>query len=170
MIFMSESGINDAARQARRDEWYIAHLKIMLSVPGVDSAQRFHTAQPGHPPSLALYTIQSRAVFADAYYQSVRGMGEWLPLIDRRFYRRNLFEGLAEAPAVSNGECLIVADRSYAQPQLHGIAVTWLEAAGLDQSTPFRGIAVVDAATARRLSADAPDIAIYRPVTERLSK
>mgnify|MGYP000122274255 CR=1 FL=1 len=100
MIFMSQSGLidavrdapHDATREADWDAWYIEHLRIMVTVPGIDSAQRFRTDSPGHPPSLAMYTIDSAAVFADPYYQSIRGMGEWAALIARQHYKRNLFD------------------------------------------------------------------------------
>src|SRR5215213_9996974 len=101
MIFMSQSGITDDARERDWDRWYLEHLEIMVSVPGIASAQRFKTSAEGHPPSLAMYSVASPNVFNDPYYLSVRGMGEWLPLIDRAQYKRNLFEGLARAPEVS---------------------------------------------------------------------
>ncbi len=75
----------------------------MLTVPGVSSAQRFVTDTPGYSPSLAIYTMAGPGVFDDPYYLSVRGMGEWLPLIDRRYYQRNLFAGLDRAPPGGRG-------------------------------------------------------------------
>jgi hypothetical protein len=166
VIFTSQSGLSDAAREAAWDAWYLEHLRIMVTVRGIESAQRFKTVTPGHSPSLAMYSIASPDVFTDPHYQSVRGMGEWLPLIDRRYYRRNLFSGLDAAPVVGDGFVLLVADR--AQPtEIPGIALTWLEAVGLDRSTPCRGIAVVDAAAVEGL--ESRDISVYRPVTMRFS-
>lgn len=87
MIFMSQSGLTAYEREADWDRWYVDHLRIMRTVPGVHTTQRFKSGTPGHPPSLAMYSIESAAVFQDPYYLSVRGMGEWLPLIDRQWYR-----------------------------------------------------------------------------------
>src|SRR5712672_563774 len=98
MIFMSQSGITHAGRESEWDRWYVQHLEIMASVPGITSAQRFKTSMPGHSPSLAMYSVASPELFQDPYYLSVRGMGEWLTLIDKKYYRRNLFAGLAHAP------------------------------------------------------------------------
>ena len=162
MIFMSQSGLTDLARESAWDEWYIDHLRIMASVPGVASAQRFKTSTSDHPRSLALYSIASADVFNDPYYQSVRGMGEWLQLIDRRYYRRNLFAGLDRAPAVGEREVLLVADRPEPDPGLTG-PWAWLECVGIDRSTPYRGIAVVDRAEAQRMTAGG--IAVYSPAT-----
>jgi hypothetical protein len=164
VIFMSQTGITDPTREAELDAWYVEHLRIMLTVKGVDSAQRFKTASSGAPPSLAMYSVASPAVFQDPYYLSVRGMGEWLPLIDRNHYRRNLFEGLDRAPAVGEGERLLVADRPRPEPNLLDVPWAWLECVGIDRSTPLRGIAVVPREVAEaRLPAQ--HVALYAPVT-----
>jgi hypothetical protein len=166
MIFMSQSGLIDASRETDWDRWYLDHLAIMASVPGISSAQRFKTATAGEPPSLAMYSVSSADVFRDPYYLSVRGMGEWLPLIDRRYYRRNLFSGLDTAPEVSESELLLVADRGDPKEAGAGLTWTWLECVGVDRSTPYRGIAVVSESEAAKV-AGADRIAIYRPVTSR---
>ena len=166
MIFISQTGVTDNARAAQLDQWYLEHLRIMASVPGISSAQRFKTDTPGFPPSLAIYSVASPAVFDDQYYLSVRGMGEWLPLIDRRYYRRNLFEGLEHAPLVADDACLLVADRAQPQGTIAGIEFIWLKSVGLDRSTPYRGIAVVAAAQLPSLDAT---VAVYRPVTPRMT-
>lgn len=164
MIFMSQSGLTDAARESDWARWYIDHLDIMVSVPGISSAQRFKTSSPGHSPSLAMYSVSSADVFQDPYYQSVRGMGEWLALIDRRYYRRNLFAGAQHAPEVAAHRVLLVADENQPGGALASIAWTWLECVGIDRSTPYRGIAVVEDTQARSLD-PALGIGVYRPAT-----
>src|SRR5687768_16871016 len=166
MIFMSQSGITDPARAEDWDAWYIEHLQVMLSVPGVSSAQRFITDAPGYSPSLAMYTMTGPEVFDDPYYLSVRGMGEWLPLIDRRYYRRNLFAGLDRAPPVAADARLIVADREREDAALSDLGITWLPSVAADRSTPLRGIAVVSVAAASGIRGR--ELAVYRPVTEHL--
>ena len=164
MIFMSQSGITDPGRESDWDRWYVEHLNIMVSVPGIASAQRFKTATPGHPPSLAMYSVASPSVFEDAYYLSVRGMGEWLALIDRQHYRRNLFEGLDRAPEVPEDRVLLVADRHVPDDDLAGVGWTWLQCVGIDRSTPYRGIAIAEPAAAGALK-PTHSIALYRPST-----
>ena len=163
MIFMSQSGLTDANRENEWDAWYVEHLRIMRTVPGIGSAQRFKTESRGYSPSLAMYTIASAAVFQDPYYQSVRGMGDWLPLIQKQHYRRNLFEGLDQAPDVAQDCVLIVADRD-SPADLPRVALTWLKCAGIDHSTPYRGIAVVKNDVAVTGAARCR-FAVYRPVT-----
>ena len=160
MIFMSQSGLTDPAREPQWDDWYVDHLNLMMTVPGFHSAQRFKTASPGYSPSLAMYTVDSEDVFKGAYYLSVRGMGEWAPLIDRRYYMRNLFGGLDAAPAVAPGEVLLVVDRD--QPDENLKDVTWLPSVAIDRSPPYRGIRVIREADTKDASA-LERVAVYRP-------
>ena len=161
MIFMSQSGLTDARRAPDWDLWYADHLRIMLTVPGISSAQRFMTQTPGRSPSLAMYSIAGAEVFDDPYYRSVRGLGAWQPLVDRHYYQRNLFSGLDRAPAVERTCCLLVADRASEDQALADLGLTWLVCVGIDRSTPLRGIGVVATPPEPR-----PGVAIYRPVTE----
>jgi hypothetical protein len=165
MIFMSESGLIDTSRESEWDRWYIEHLKIMASVPGISSAQRFKSTSGGASPSLAVYSVASAEVFNDPYYLSVRGMGEWLPLINTRYYQRNLFAGLAHAPRVSDSQRLLVADRDTQEARLGGADWVWLECVGIDRSTPLRGISVVESHTADALRCGG--VAIYAPDSGR---
>ncbi|HEX6006948.1 MAG TPA: hypothetical protein VFY80_03240, partial [Burkholderiales bacterium] len=68
-----------------------------------------------------------------------------------------------DAPAVEAGQILLVADREREDAGLAHLGITWLGCAGIDCSTPLRGIAVVDETT--RLPAG---VARYRPVTAHL--
>ena len=164
MIFMSQSGITERTHDADWAQWYFEHLRIMATVPGVFSAQRFITTHPGHPPSLAMYGVASSEVFKGEYYQSVRGMGIWLPLIDKQWYRRNLFEGLDVAPAVSDGQVLLVADCDRPDTALAALPFTWLKVAGIDRSTPYRGVAVM----AKNAVPTLPEkVAVYTPASQR---
>ena len=164
MIFMSQSALVARDRESDWDNWYIEHLRIMASVPGISSAQRFKTDAADYPRSLAMYSIASADVFSDPYYQSIRGMGEWAELIDRRFYRRNLFDGLERAPVVGDSHVLVVADRDAPDDSAGDAPWTWLQCVAIDRTTPYRGIAVLDARDAGRIAAGR-NLAVYRPVT-----
>ena len=166
MIFNSQSGLLDNSRAADWDVWYLEHLRLMASVPGISSAQRFKTDTPGSSPSLAMYSVASAEVFKDPYYQSVRGLGEFLPLIDKRWYRRNLFEGLDFAPVVASDQVMLVADREKPEGAIGGIQFTWLKCIGIDRSTPYRGRAVV---AANKIPALDDSVAVYRPASPRMT-
>jgi hypothetical protein len=167
-LILSQSGLLDRSRDAAWDAWYVEHLHTMVTVPGISSAQRFKTETAGFPPSLAMYSVASAAVFDDPYYLNVRGLGEWKPLVDMRYYRRNLFAGLGHAPDVAAGEALLVADRDQPEGEFHGISFTWLEAVGIDRSTPYRGVAVAAFDLAVERSPN-QDLAVYTPATHRIA-
>lgn len=160
MIFMSQSGLLDPSREADWDVWYVEHLDLMRSVPGFHSAQRFKTQNRGYSPSTAMYTLESADVFNDPYYLSKRGMGEWKPLIDLRWYKRNLFDGLDAAPHVADDQVLLMADRDTPDPALPGM--TWLRAVAIDKSTPYRGIQVISSQDAVHWDGHA-GLGVYRP-------
>jgi hypothetical protein len=169
MIFTSESGLTDPSRTAEWDAWYRGHLAAMVAVPGVTSAQRFRALDEGPPPSLAMYTVASPAVFDSAIYLRTRGMGPFISAVDERRHRRNLFEGLDAAPDVPMGGILLIADRDAA-----GTAddrIFWLRAVALDRSVPYRGIAVFSDLAAARAAAErlGERAALYAPSTECLS-
>jgi hypothetical protein len=166
MIFTSESGLTDPSRIAEWDAWYRGHLAAMMAVPGITSAQRFRALDEGPPPSLAMYAVSSPAVFDSEIYLRTRGMGPFVPVVDRRLHRRNLFEGLDAAPEVPMGGILLVADRAVADPAVTGIV--WLRAVAIDRSTPYRGIAAFpDLASARHAALRLGGAACYTPMTER---
>lgn len=164
MIFFSESALIEPSRRPEWDEWYKGHLAAMAAVPGILSAQRFAALGPVVPPSLAMYTVTSPAVFESEAYRKTRGMGPWAKLVDETQHRRNLFSGLDAAPDIAEGGVLAVADRAAPDAALAGFA--WLAAAGLDRTTPYRGIAVFPTAAAARRAAGG-GAALYRPVTAR---
>ena len=56
--------LTDASRAVEWDAWYVEHLNIMLTVPGVSSAQRFVTDTSGYSPSLAFQNEEVRPLVA----------------------------------------------------------------------------------------------------------
>src|SRR5438477_12252358 len=100
MMFTSESGLTDPGFLEAWDVWYRGHLAAMAAVPGISSAQRFRALSEGVPPSLAMYSVASAAVFESAVYLRTRGMGPFVAVVDERLHRRNLFAGLDAAPVV----------------------------------------------------------------------
>jgi hypothetical protein len=167
MIFTSESGLLDKGCIAQWDAWYRGHLAAMAAVPGITSAQRFRALDEGPPPSLAVYTVASPAVFDSEIYLRTRGMGLFLPFLDRTLHRRNLFEGRATAPDVPMSAVLLVADRSEPGPATDGLV--WLRAIAIDCSVPYRGILVCPSLSAarERTARLGGAAALYAPMTER---
>jgi len=165
MIFMSQSSITDITLSDQWSKWYVEHLEIMLTVNGIDSAERFITDSQGWPFSLAMYSIRSPEIFQDPYYLKIRGMGSWAPLIDKNYYQRNLFSGREVAPKVSKDEVLLVTNQREPIPNLLDLEWDWLKSVGLDQSTPYRGINVIKSESFMELTYLTKNfnIGVYKP-------
>jgi len=144
--------------------WYREHLRNMSSVPGIHSAQRFTTATPGFPRSVALYSVVSEQAFDNDFYRSIRGLGNIAPLMNEREHHVDLFEGLEAAPVVADDERLLLTNRDTPGSDIADIRFAWLKCVGRDFSTPYRGIAVVPVHSLPALNAS---VAVYRPVTRR---
>ena len=163
---MSQNGLLDERDDAALDAWYLEHLRSMSSVPGIYSAQRFKTATPGFPRSLALYSVTSEKAFDSPYYRSIRGMGEMAGRIDERQHHVDLFEGLDAAPLVADAERLLIADRAAPAGDLGGVGYVWLKCVARDFTTPYRGVAVV---SSQRLPAPDAAVGVYRPASARFT-
>ena len=163
MIFTSESGLTAPNRLREWDEWYLGHLAAMAAVPGISSAQRFRALGEGVPPSLAMYTVASPEVFESEPYRRTRGMGPFVPVVEERLHRRNLFDGLDVAPEITADDILLVADR--AEAEAGQTELIWL-----DRSMAYRGIAVFrDLGSAREMAGRLGRAALYAPITRRFS-
>jgi len=130
----------------------------ILSVPGFNTAQRFKGVALDPAPSLALYSIDSADVMTSKRYfdngGGKLGSPRWHEQLS--FWHRNLFEGLDEAPEVPADARLIVIDSDKPDVTLDGLNITWMKNVGLDRTTPYRGLVIVDQAVAQR-HIDKPD-------------
>ena len=164
---MVECNFSDPAREAEWNTWYSDHLKVLLSVPGLNTAQRFLALAPAPTRYFAMYTVDSPEVFVSEGYKGIRGgrfNDTWQPYI--RDWRRNLFDGLDQALAVPEGSCLVSVNDATGEADVPGVTLAWLRAVDLDKSTNYRGIAVVDLTKAEELVSDMrPGIGVYKRLT-----
>jgi hypothetical protein len=170
MIYCVELAFSQPEREAQWSAWYSKHLGVLLSVPGISTAQRFESMAPCAAPYLAAYSVTGGEVFESAPYRQRGGRaspGEWAPLMIH--WDRNLFDGLSHMPEVRPDQVLAVVD---AAPQaLANFAVTLhaLRCAGLDRTVQSRGIAVLSADAHAKWAAMANEhTRFYRPLTPQL--
>lgn len=172
MLYMVECAFSDPAHEAGWNDYYTTRkLDEVLAVPGFRTSQRFKAVSDVPSPYLAIHTVDSLEVLTGGAYKGGGG-GAFDGLYQKYIvnWHRNLFAGLDRAPAIAPDALLAVCDAGREAAQDSGVDFAWLVAAGLDASTPQRGIAQVDPATARRLAAShAGRIAIYAPmIAQRL--
>lgn len=168
MLYMVELDFADPARLEQWEAWYGAHLLKLLNIPGFLSAQRFRSLSPCSSPFLAVYQVESQAVFSSEPYRTRAGPsspGEWIPFMIN--WRRNLFDGQVAPPQPVEGQYLAVVDRVLATDPALPPGMIRLPALALDRSVIERGIAVGDLAQAKLLvSGRTPDSGrIFRALT-----
>ncbi len=170
MIYMVEMGFPHPEREAEWHAWYLAHIRLLLTVPGFHASQRFKAIGLTSSPYLALHEVASAALFDSPAYRARGGpasTGEWRAL--QTNWHRNLLDGIEETPEVqAEAHLLVLRDaRDAALPE--GIAVSWLRGVGLDRTVEECGLAVVKDAAPLLGPADRdPRIRLYRPISEKI--
>ena len=66
MIYMVEMDFRHPERQAEWHSWYLAHIRVLQTVPGFRASQRFQAIAPTPSPYLALHEVASPQVFESA--------------------------------------------------------------------------------------------------------
>jgi hypothetical protein len=170
MIYMVEHTFSMPELEDEWNTWYAGNLHVLLSVPGIESAQRFRIPNAEPPRFMAMYTIAGPEVFETAAYRSAGGGGansvRFRPAY--RVWIRNVFAGIDVAPEVEQGQCLLSIDAEQEGIDPSGVACQWGRSVALHRTTPVRGLAVVSAATAQRLLA-IPGLTVYEPHSARLT-
>lgn len=170
MIYMVEMAFPHPEREAEWDAWYLAHIRVLLTVPGFRASQRFQAIVASPSPYLALHEVASAALFDSPAYRARGGpasTGEWRAL--QTNWHRNLLDGIEETPEVpADAHLLMLRDaREAALPE--GIAVSWLRGVGLDRTIEQCGLAVVgDPAPLLALAGRDPRIRLYRPISQKI--
>jgi hypothetical protein len=170
VIYMVEMNFPRAEREAEWHAWYLAHIRVLLTVPGFRASQRFRAIVETASPFLALHEVASAALFDSAAYRSRGGpasTGEWRAL--QTDWHRNLLEGMNETPDVPpEAHVLLLRDaRDTVLPE--PAAVSWLRGVGLDRTIAECGLAVLDdPAPFVPLARRDPRICLYRPISEKI--
>jgi hypothetical protein len=161
----------DPATEQAWHEWYAGYLRKLVSVPGIHTAQRFKAL--GCTPSryLAMYSIDSADIFTSEAYGNIGGGGSQSARFHHAYqlWTRNLFAGASRAPAVHDGERVLVFD---CDGRGEGGAIearaTWLEAVGLHMTTKYRAFVVLGSDEAA-VAAPVPGSFLYTPFTPVIS-
>ncbi|MCZ6872061.1 MAG: hypothetical protein O7G88_00815 [bacterium] len=177
MLYLVECGFADSSQATAWNDWYSGlKLEELLTLPDFLSAQRFRALDNNLAPYLNVTSIASTELFTNPDYRRGGGgsFGPWaLDLIID--WRRLLFAGMDEMPAVADDQRLLVLDQEPDTASDLGVAMTWLD--GLDWQTatnyadgvalaasvPHRGLAIVSPEIADALP-PLPSLRIYTPI------
>jgi hypothetical protein len=157
-------------REAEWHEWYLAHIRVLLTVPGFRASQRFRSILPAPAPYLALHQVDSGAIFDSSEYRSRGGPGSTGDWRERHSnWRRNLLEGLAETPDAPADKYVLRLENARDVVLPAGISPLWTKTAGLDRDAEEFGFAVItDPAPLLDLARRDPRIRLYKPISEKL--
>ncbi len=174
MIYMVECALTERQTDADWNRWYhsMKPPHVLPTVPGISSTQRFKGINVAPPAYFAIYSVASADVMTSTAYKNAGGgrfqTEDWKPHIT--FWHRDLFDG-ADAPDVPMSAMLLVLDRPAPEPDPLGIPFSWLRSAGIDHSTPYRGLAVLERKRADRLPLDTVQgLRTFRPVIPQVTR
>ena len=165
MIYMVEMALIDLHRRAEWDDWYLEHMKKLISIPGIQATQRFEALAPHPSPFVALHQVTGPDVFtSDAYRANAGpvGTGDWQSRMNN--WHRNVLTGMDQTPDVPMEGALIVVEDGAAAP----VPLTWVEPVGLDRSITRRGLAVVARMADATGLIGLPGVRVCKPLTPRL--
>ena len=170
MIYMVEMDFPHPERLREWHDWYLAHIRVLLTVPGFRASQRFQAIVETAAPYLALHEVSGPEMFASAAYRSRGGpasTGEWRQL--QTNWRRNLLEGLDQTPDVPADRYVLLLDEARDVSLAAGIGVTWLRGVGLDSTVNECGLAVLnDPGPVLDLARSDPRVRVYRPISQKI--
>ena len=165
MIYMVEMALIDLHRRAEWDDWYLSHMKKLISIPGIEATQRFESLSPHPSPFVALHQVAGPEVFESDTYRAKAGpggTGEWRTRMNN--WHRNVLTGIDRTPDVPTDGALVVVEDGATVP----LQVQWTTPVGLDRTIRRRGFAVVarrdDAAGCIGLAG----VRVCKPLTPRL--
>lgn len=175
MIYMVEMDFPHPELLAEWHAWYLAHIRVLLTVPGFRASQRFQAITETPSPYLALHEVASPALFESAAYRSRGGpasTGEWRAL--QTNWHRNLLDGIDETPEVPEDRFLVVLNGArdagfpVDMPPLDA-QISWLRGVGLDGTVGECGIAVAnDPAPLVEIARRDKRVRVYRPISEKI--
>ena len=172
MLYIVEMELPDRSLIDEWHRWYEGHIRMLLTVPGFLTAQRFESMTPAASPFVAVYSLESADVITSEAYRSKAGpgsTGKWRELMTN--WNRNLLEGVDRAPAVAQDGWLGIIDRrtTSAPPLPPGYVA--LRPVGLDRSIVERGLLAgsKDATPPQARDDDALRVRVCRPLTKQLT-
>ncbi len=143
-IYMVEHFFSRPDWEAEWNAWYEGNLKVLLSVPGFFTGQRFKSSD-GTPRYMAMYTVDPGVYDTEFYKKS--GGGGTASARFREAYKiwiRNLFDTAQAIPNIGPNEFLLAQDTTDGNAPL-AAGVQRMTCVGLHKTTPFRCLSVVQA-------------------------
>jgi hypothetical protein len=182
MIYTVELNYSDPSKADEWSAWYETYLRQLVSLDGLDTAQRFRAESPDTQfwEYLAIYTVPNLDVYETEAYRAIGGGGNASKAFHHAISRRrNVYNGVARMPEVTDDTRVLFCEDAADGINLPGVLFVPLRAGAgnqqagatkIDGKPEQRSIALTDAATADRLGAAEIDgLAVYAPITRYYS-
>jgi len=169
MLYMVECGFSEPSLEAEWNTFYSGpKLAALLDdVPGFRRSQRFCDVEPDDAPYIAIHEVVSAELLASPTYASAGGGSflQWQPYITN--WRRSVFSGMDRLREVRPSERLLVLDTE--PKQIEGLQINWLQAAGLGNLVPSRGLAIVEISEVDAIRARVRDtVRVFEPISVQM--
>jgi len=169
MIYTVECSYSDPASEEEWNDFYSLHkLPALISVQGFHTSQRFRACGAGCPIYLALHSIDGLEVLqGDEYARKDGGnFARWQQHITD--WHRNLYSDLDRAPAVEQGDYLLVS-RVGPEPLIAmGTAPDGMHAVALDRAPAALWLARLPAGMVPAMESFPSGVYAYAPMTAQL--
>ncbi len=169
MIYMVEMGFSAFALREKWDEWYLSHMKILVTIPGLTATQRFEALHDHIQPFVALHEVTGPELFDSPGYKAQAGpasTGEWRDLHTN--WVRNVYAGMVQTPDVPMGAFLFIAEDGSQANIPPGITQHRLDAVGLDRAPERRWLAITDQPSVAVQTIGKQGVRVLKPLTPRL--
>lgn len=179
MIYTVELNYSDPTTADAWSEWYETYLAQLVSLEGLNTAQRFRAVQKNAQfwEYLAVYTVPNLDVYETEAYRAIGGGGNASKAFHHAITRRrNVYDGVAHMPEVTeDGRVLLCEDAPHGfdiadilfVPLKAGAGNQQAGATKIDGQPAQRAVALTDAATVARHDLAAIDgLAVYAPITK----
>ncbi len=170
MIYTVECNFTNSASEAEWNNFYtLEKLPALISVSGFLTSQRFKALSTGHPLYLAIHSIENINILqSDEYRQKGGGnFSYWQQYITD--WRRNLYEGLSWAPAISKDEWLVISTIGYKPLIEMGLEYYQLNAVALDKYPEHCYLAKLTNSTSFFIDNFPKGVRLYAPLTMQLT-
>lgn len=167
MLYLVECDFTDPALEADWNAFYsVEKLRALLSVNGFLTSQRFRCIHGDGPKYLAVHSIAHGHVLDTEEYRHKGGgnFGAWQPYIEN--WKRGVFSGMVRAPAVSNGQLLILGTSVPIDDQLDKYTLLKSLTTDIPGNSPSRWLRVIEGGFRGDIVKQFGDDCVYQPITE----
>lgn len=171
MIYTVECSFADPHSEAEWNDFYsLDKLPALISVSGFHTSQRFKALHGGCPVYLALHSIDGLDVLTGEEYRQKGGgnFARWQEHITD--WHRNLYGGVARAPAIGEGEYLALSATGPEPLARLGLTPHAMHAVAMEKVPEHRWLAKMARGHALDLDHLPDGVHVYAPMTAQLTR